>query len=138
GTPVPLQPGAFASSTVYGIWANQQVGAVAVNNTLFAALWSGSADSFVNLGPRGSGSSIDSAMATDGAQQVGTIHGAAALWRGTAASYVDLDTSGLYPLSFASGVWNDVQVGYSTTAGGGIIDALEWRGTARSMALLRH
>jgi MYXO-CTERM domain-containing protein len=131
----------FRGSGIDGMWGTQRVGGVSLQDgSTHATLWTGTAASRVDLNPGGTGLSSGGSMllGTDGVEQVGTANAAAALWSGTAASYVKLDRFNAYPLSYARGVWAGTQVGYSTTAGGGIIDALEWHGTSESMTVLRQ
>ncbi len=103
-----------------------------------ALLWSGTADSIVDLNP--SGFVFSSASATDGNQQVGFVvtvprmnilH--AMLWSGTAASAVDLNPSG-FGYSRALGVGGGQQVGLGIVNGGLQFQfhALLWAGTANS------
>lgn len=137
---VSLNPGGqYTGVLVLGIFGNQQVGAAGLpGSVVHAALWSGTATSFQDLNPAGLDGSI--ALATDGQQQVGAAsNDQAALWSGSAASYVNLGPAGaVYPFSYASGVWNGMQVGYSSASGGAVIDALEWHGTADSLTILKH
>ncbi len=96
----------------WGVSGGQQAGVVGWH----AALWSGTADSYVDLNP--TGFDATAAYGISGSQQVGygvgTITGSAdhaMLWFGTAASYVDLNPVGFYE-SWAYGVSNGKQVGY--------------------------
>jgi hypothetical protein len=87
--------GAYDSS-VYGITPEREVGVVyPTSSSGFAAMWSGTAASMVNLGPSGATSS--SLRAAIGNYQVGgavfELNRHAGLWSGTAASFVDLHTS---------------------------------------------
>ena len=132
---VSLTPSGYGGSVINGIWGNQQVGWVPAppnaNGNKRAALWNGSASTFVDLS---GGTGISSVDGTDGVQQVGVLRGGAALWTGTAASYVNLSPI-TYPLSEALAVWNGEQVGY----GGDVpnTDALLWRGSADSYMVLK-
>jgi hypothetical protein len=91
----------------------QQVGITGSTNSLSAALWTGTKESWVNLSPAGSTESL--LNATNGTYQVGgarfgindPFH--AGVWNGTAGSYEDLSTylpAGSFD-SYATGVWND-------------------------------
>jgi hypothetical protein len=91
-----LNPSGFTSSYAYGISGTQQVGNGwgPVIGT-HALLWSGSADSFIDLHPSGFYDSY--AFGTNGTQQVGTGSGSATgdsdhalFWSGIADSFVDL------------------------------------------------
>jgi hypothetical protein len=99
-----------------------------------ALLWSGTAESCIDLNPSGFGNSY--AYGVSGSQQVGGGRGDATgdwdhalLWSGTAGSYVDLNPTG-FTWSVATGVSDGHQVGY----GGGWLwgHALLWSGTADS------
>ncbi len=99
----------------YGIGAGQQVGYLPRSaNIGHAALWTGSAASWVNLHPGGAWFS-SYAHDADGGQQVGYVEGwdilHAALWSGSAASFVDLHPSGWFG-STAWGISGGQQVGY--------------------------
>jgi hypothetical protein len=88
-----------------------------------AALWSGTAVSFVDLHPAGALSSW--ARATDGSRQVGGVQfpgltGHAALWSGTAESFVDLNAflGTNYGGSGAMAIWSDGGTTYVVGSGG--------------------
>jgi hypothetical protein len=110
----------------------------AVGLNYHALLWTGTAESMVDLHP--AGFDFSSAVAVSGSVQVG--HGStitttnnyhALLWRGTAESVVDLHPPG-FDFSAAEGVSESGQVGYGKgTATDGRIHALLWRGTAESV-----
>lgn len=99
--------------------------------TLRASLWSGTAQSWVDLSPTGSTASI--AYKVHNSQQVGvTVMGSinhASLWTGTAASWVDLNPAGSTE-SEALDVYGGMQVGFARI--GGIGRASLWSGTAAS------
>jgi hypothetical protein len=111
--------------------ANQQVGNAQINGTNRAALWSGSAESFVDLHP--AGATISSLHGTSGSQQVGgAILGGttqAGLWSGTAASFVSLHPPGA-TASDAYAISGSFQVGNAEI--GGTTHAAFWTGTAQS------
>ena len=98
-----------------------------------AALWSGSASSFVDLHPTGWDQSY--AYGVAGGQQVryAVPYGGndrAALWSGSASSFVDLHPFAWYQ-SRAYGVAGGQQVGYAVPYGGNDRAAL-WSGSASS------
>lgn len=107
-----------------------------------AALWRGTAQSYVDLKPTTLGSTDDSrALDTDGTYQVGWgyffsgTHYRALMWSGTAASVVDLSPPN-FDATFAQAVAKDVQVGYGMNYEGGSFGpthALVWQGTAASV-----
>lgn len=105
GTPqsgVSLFPGlpGMNGSTAYALAGGQQVGKVSFSNaTWHAALWYGTAGSFVDLNPPGAIQSI--VNATDGTRQWGGaniqtasgVEGRPGYWTGTANSFVNLNPS---------------------------------------------
>ncbi len=102
-------------------------------------MWSGTANSFVNLNP--SGASSSEAKSTSGSQQVGFVNFSAgftvynaALWSGTANSFVNLNPLGS-TYSVASGVSGSQQVG-EASVNGQIVASL-WSGTADSFVNLQ-
>src|SRR4051812_18881998 len=127
-----LNPGGFADSVGLGTDGRQQVGYGARSDAIgpiigyHALLWSGTADSAVDLHPA-SGYDTTSANAVSGGQQVGW--GAvpssiaspgwrhALLWMGSPESVVDLHPSGLRD-SEALAVAQDRQVGWGTSIDG--------------------
>jgi hypothetical protein len=123
---VRLAPSSYFNSFMNDTAAGQQVGAVQLTSgsSHRAALWQGTADSFVDLQP--AWASNAEAHATDGVQQVGGADNHAVLWTGSVASAVDLNPSG-FSGSTASSVHNGVQAGYGDS------HALMWRGTASSV-----
>jgi hypothetical protein len=110
----------------------QQAG-YAIFGNHHAAVWSGTAASFVDLNP--AGASFSEARATDGTHQggnywVGSL-AHAALWSGSAASLVDLHPAG----AFESEVWGMApgeQAGWYELPSG-IAHAALWHGTAASL-----
>jgi len=101
------------------------------DNPQFAALWSGTAASWVNLSPEFGWST---AYGTTGVQQVGDVYinnsgYHASLWSGTAISRVDLHPAGATD-STARGIGSGLQVGWATV--GGLVHAGVWNGTAAS------
>jgi hypothetical protein len=120
---VVLHPSSFPdarNSRAYGAGDGQQVGDVYyVNGMPHALLWSGTAESVVDLHPddfdstRGSGAS--------GGKQVGYGYGPITggnhhglLWSGTAASVIDLHPSG-FEMSAADRISGSRQVGHGIT-----------------------
>ena len=98
----------------------------------FAALWTGTAQSCVNLNPPGS--TFAAAYGVNGGYQVGEAFGHAALWHGSASTHVDLNPSGSTS-SHANGVGGNQQVGSATvfvSGIGGRIHASLWTGSAAS------
>jgi hypothetical protein len=120
---------------VLGVGGGKQVGwALLSEGVGHALMWSGSAESALDLNPIGYNTS---AQATDGITQVGSggrigVRGEAhaVMWHGTRDSFVDLHPAG-WDTSGAYGVWGDVQVGTLE----GHVPCL-WRGTRQSMRLL--
>ncbi len=95
-----LLPAGFDAGSINGMSASQQVGQVNVaGSPSHAALWSGTAASFVDLhsGPQGSASA---AFAISAGQQVGVYYASAggpqqaAFWLGTPLSFVNLHPAG--------------------------------------------
>ncbi len=139
GSRVDLHPPGFELSAANAIWEGGQVGNVSRSGQTFnnAALWRGSAASFVNLDPALSLGS--EAYAAAAGQQGGFVYFAgpestrvqhAALWSGSAASFVDLNPPGFE--SSIGGMWPGQQVG---TFGGAahVAHAALWHGTAASI-----
>jgi hypothetical protein len=126
---VDLHPAVATSSEAFGTFGGQQVGYANVNGVYHAALWSGTAASWVDLHPPGVTPTSYAFAISDG-QQVGTVGDYAALWTGTAASEVGLHPEGASQ-SGAYGVSAGQQVGYTADAQGGRHAAL-WSGTAAS------
>ena len=128
--PVVAAPASF--SIAKSTDGTQQVGSATLGGQQVAALWSGTAQSFVSLHP---GGSIQSeANAVRNGQQAGSafIGGQqrAGLWNGTAESWVSLHPAGA-TTSVAMGTDGAAQVGYTNIAGGGERASL-WSGSAES------
>lgn len=124
----------FVGSTLHGASPNTQVGLVNAFGTSTAALWRGTAASYVNLNPNVAVFS-EAWAATDSIQvgmvSIGAKSTIAALWRGTPGSFVDL--SGGARGSIAYGAFGETQVGWrmlGTTSG--LNHAALWSGTAAS------
>ncbi len=127
-------PDLFASAAL-GVNNGTQVGYIAVvdkkgDDFSYAAMWSGSAASYVNLHPDGFEQSR--ALCAQGNLQGGwvTVNGVgnAALWTGTAASYVSLHPAGTSQ-SFIQAIDGETQAGYASV---GFSRASLWRGTPES------
>jgi|SRR4051812_14685140 hypothetical protein len=132
---VDLHPSGFEQSTATATDGVQQVG----DGDGHALLWSGSANSVVDLHPLG-GYIWSRAHGVSGGQQVGMgVYGVlgisarehALLWKGSAESVVDLHPSG-FSESKALAVAGGQQVGLAITADG-LFHALLWNGTADSV-----
>ena len=116
-TVINLHPAGATESEAHGVHAGQQVGAAyAPGGINHACLWTGTAESRVDLTPAGAdGDSV--AYGVHAGQQVGwaLVSGQrASLWTGTAASWVDLHAflpAGLH-YSIAYGIWHDVGFTY--------------------------
>jgi hypothetical protein len=145
--PILLDPPGSYHCSAIGISASQQVGAARLTQfgPSTAALWSGSAASFVNLHPASAPAHANSgAVAVDGGVQVGFVQlfdpddpnmnlvDRAALWHSTAASFVNLHD--LLPASFhtstATGILTQGDtiyvVGHGTIEATGRDEALMW------------
>jgi hypothetical protein len=134
-----LHPPAVDGSEGYGIGGGHQVGVTGRAGVFHAALWTGSAGSWVDLHPGGI-FDLSEALAAGGGQQAGDVHVAgsqihASLWSGTAASWVDLSPAGSTE-SEAFGVHAGQQAGYASFPPiGGVgteTHAGIWTGTAAS------
>ncbi len=134
-------PGVAARAT--SIWNGQQGGTVTVGQNSHAAIWSGTAQTWVDLHPTHFPEILYSnIVAVDGQTQVGNYYipaggmfsgGVACMWSGTAESWVNLHPDG-YGVSEAHGVFGDQQVG--TVWGEDLGNAVMWSGSAESMVLL--
>lgn len=127
-----LHSRSFSSSTAFGVDEHHQVGVAHIAyGPTHAVMWTGSAESWVDLHPFGYGTS--EARAVDGGQQVGYVVPKglprASLWTGTAESWVDLTPEG-FTSSAANDVHRGVQVGYSNRSDSP--RAGLWRGTPES------
>ena len=133
-TPIDLSPSGFDGfgSEASGISAGQQVGFAAVtDNYWHAMLWSGSAESYVDLHP--SGFTRSYIYGTSGTQQVGHGDWRALMWAGTAESCTVLHP-GDFEWSWAVGTDGLRQVGFGHHPDypGNLPHALLWNGTAKS------
>lgn len=133
-TCISLHPAGNVYSSAFGVGDGQQVGYVQVGPTVGhqrAAVWSGTAGSWINLHPTTMGYSI--AFAASGGQQAGGYYPAgysrAALWSGSAASYVDLHPSAALWQSGVTGMRAGQQVGWTIEF---VSHAALWSGTAAS------
>ncbi|MDO8587337.1 MAG: hypothetical protein Q7T82_09880 [Armatimonadota bacterium] len=146
-TVVNLNPDGAVFSRAFGVSSGQQVGEAGFGGQYHAGLWNGTAASWVDLDPIGSGSS---GRGVSGGQQAGyatvDAHGLpglqehAVLWNGSAASWVDLD-----PFAYPSGMsdtWSSrvYGVGGGQQVGCAYVDGFPvssphaslWSGTAAS------
>ncbi|MGN6625519.1 MAG: PEP-CTERM sorting domain-containing protein [Tepidisphaeraceae bacterium] len=103
-----------------------------------AVLWSSASASPIDLTP--AGSTYSSAIATDGAHQIGfasppTLGPHAALWSGSSDSFVDLNPSG-FSDSEAFQIRNGQEVGIARATGASHSSAMLWNGTADSFVNL--
>ena len=127
---VRLHPQGATQSGCNAVNGGQQAGQVTFTGGPRAALWSGSAGSWVDLTPAGHSASVSE---LDGVNQVGSAFMSArhaALWSGSAASWIDLHPSWATE-SWATGVSNGQQVGYGNLATG-FPRACLWTGSAAS------
>jgi hypothetical protein len=136
-----LNPSGFDYSYASGVDGGQQVGngygpSTGGEYKYHALIWSGTAESYVDLNPGGFDYSWASGV-SDG-YQVGWGGGSAIggsthalLWSGSADSYVDLHPSALRA-SVAEAVSGVYQVGIGFTFTGGYTHALLWSGTPDS------
>jgi hypothetical protein len=139
GSVVQLDPNepSFVNSHATSTDGIQQVGWVGIPSHAF--LWSGTAESAVDLNPTNiAGITYSQAFGIGGGQQVGYGYGSgtnntehAFLWSGTAASAVDLNPAGAGG-SDAFGTDGVQQVGYGTIDGTDASHAFLWSGTAAS------
>jgi hypothetical protein len=95
----------------HGVGDGQQVGRALIGGIDHAALWTGSAASFVDLHPAGSNQSraIDAAGGWQaGYARFGAVEHAS-LWNSTASSWEDLSLAltGSWGITLAHGVWLD-------------------------------
>ena len=144
GTPTNLTPtnlSGFIGFTIDGTDGSQQAG-YGTFGTAFnwhAILWSGAANSAIDLNPTGlAGVNASQGMGVGGDQQVGSGSGPATengyhalLWTGSAASAVDLNPAQLGITSSGAMATDGVhQIGFGS--GSGSVHALLWSGTATS------
>ncbi len=131
-----LNPVGVSGAEAYGVSDGQQVGYIydSASSNYHAALWRGTAASWVDLNP--AGATVSYALGVHSNQQVGYARVAgitrASLWSGTAASWVDLNVflPANYSGSAARGIWHGggltyvVGSGFSSTGE----EALMWIG----------
>ena len=135
-----LHPSGQTTSEAYGAGL-QQAGYVkpSVQQTR-AAVWNGTASSFVDLHPNGALTSV--AWGASDGQQVGQVlftglgsAARASLWSGTASSRVDLNPPG-WARSEALDVAGGQQVGTAQFSSAFVSSAILWTGTAESFVIL--
>jgi hypothetical protein len=109
----------------------------ATGGNYHALLWSGTAESVVDLNPPGFVESY--ANDISGEWQLGYGRGPATngqnhalLWNGSSAKYIDLHPTS-FSGSYASGISGDSQVGYGSPAMTDVSHALMWNGSAASV-----
>jgi hypothetical protein len=136
GSGIDLHPNGWALSEVLAIAGPTQVGWTRVTTTSqqSAALWRGSAASFVNMNPTGSISS--SLRAAIGNLQAGSAAfpgtgGRAGIWQGTASSYANIHPAGAWTHSWINGMTETQQVGAARVYPQWPHAAI-WQGTAAS------
>jgi hypothetical protein len=140
GGATSLHPAGVGYSEALSVRDGMQVGYSAMPNPKHAAVWWGTAQSYVDLNPAAAVRS--EARATDGTFQGGwaTFHGPsgdvqhAALWNGSAASFVDFNPPQAIE-SMINGMAPGEQVGYTQVLGGQRLAAV-WSGTAQSLVSL--
>ncbi len=132
-TVVNLHPPNAASSVIYAVDGNHQVGQVDFGAGARAAIWNDTPASVINIHPSGARSTL---KGIDGEHQVGNVYPTtsgnnqrASLWTGTASSWVDLHPAGMI-YSEALGVSGNTQIGTATI--NGLRHASFWNGTASS------
>ncbi|MEN6426746.1 MAG: PEP-CTERM sorting domain-containing protein [Phycisphaerales bacterium] len=132
-TAVILAPGGFPFSNALGVSGGQQVGWAHCSGRgrPHAMLWSGTAESYVDLNP--SGFLESSATGISGGQQVGGGVGTATggewhalLWSGTAESYVDLNS--YLPLDYLCSEYFFGSCAYGVDSNGNIVGSAIWGG----------
>lgn len=145
GNVIDLQPDSFSASGANATDGHHEAGAVYTDgNAQHAGLWSGTADSAVDLHPTLlTGFDQSLAFGVGAGQQVGEGIGSvtsgmmhALLWNGTAASAVDLNPPG-FTSSIAYGTDGEQQVGGGVTATYPS-HALLWDATANSAVDLHN
>lgn len=117
--PVDLHPASLpGSSYAFRSRDGKQVGAAEVGRRIHAALWRGTAGSWIDLAPAGSTSS--EACDLSGTSQVGHAcfdsRRHAGMWSGTANSWLDLNPPGAQE-SAALGIDWGIQAGYAMFSG---------------------
>jgi hypothetical protein len=132
-----LHPSGLSTSEAYGS-GGQQVGYVKPSvQRSRAALWSGTASSYVDLHPDGALDSV--AWGGGDGQQVGWAliggGGRASLWTGSASSWVNLNPAG-WASSTAVAARGGQQVGRGNFNASTFSSAILWNGTAESFVIL--
>lgn len=111
-----LDPSGWEQSSAIGASDGLQGGSVSNSVVTHAALWHGSATSFVDMNPPNWAGSVLTGLTEE--MQVGSVSSAtethAALWRGDAASFKDLNPTGS-PGSAAYGISGSSVVGFYKT-----------------------
>jgi len=135
---VPLHPQEESQSKAFAAYGTRQGGLVTTSDPGGpgrAAVWEGSAESWLDLTP--SWAVVGRINGMDGSSQVGqvsptygTFH--AALWRSTPESAVNLHPGGGYWASDAKAVVGNMQVGRASHTATGRSHAALWQGTAAS------
>jgi hypothetical protein len=133
-TPVDLHPASYWTSTGRAIWQGQQFGDATLTESSYpvAAMWFGTATSFVNLNPPGSSESAISGAW--GGQQGGYAYFGgyrAGLWNGTPQSFVVLHPGPPY-LSSGIGRMAQGEQSGNAIAASSFNHAALWHGTATS------
>lgn len=128
-----LNPAGSNQSDCFGGGGFVQAGVARIQDVDHAALWNGTADSFVDLHPSWAATSF--ALGSADGQQVGVANtvqmpGTAVMWTGSAASCISLNPPGFWD-SKAWGVSHGQQVGY--VRNNSYIHACLWRGSAGSI-----
>lgn len=129
-----LHPLGAERSAVLSVTPTQQGGYVRISGTPKAAVWSGSAATYSNLDPTGSGSSeiyvttgnLQGGQFTDGGIRAG-------LWSGSAGSVVNMNPPGA-TFSIILDIFGTQQVGNAVIAG--VTQAGIWSGSASSFVSL--
>jgi T5SS/PEP-CTERM-associated repeat protein len=140
---IDLHPDGTHSSMAWAVYGARQAGAVAAEGGYHAALWSATAESWIDLHP-GEGYYFSVVIDMSDEQQAGFTHAGegwgwshAAMWSGTAESWVNLHPAGA-GWSRAFGISGDNQVGWAMVAAwvAGELHSFEhaslWTGTAES------
>jgi len=139
GDVVELNPAFFSSSAAVSTDGHQQVGyGYTGTNAQHASLWSGSADSAVDVHPSFAGFDQSNASGAGGGRQVGRMFMGqgvsyvehAVLWSGSAEAAIDLHPAG-FKTSVATATNGEQQVG-SGLPTGHPSHALLWEGRAAS------
>ncbi|MDP1661546.1 MAG: GC-type dockerin domain-anchored protein, partial [Phycisphaerales bacterium] len=129
GACIDLHPAHALASWCYGVHSGQQGGFIQLPFYKHAALWTGTAASFVDLHPQGQVSSV--IYAVNGGHQVGYVQvqpsgdNHAAIWSSTSQSWVDLHTF-LPPVPFRT------SYAYGVSRSGGLIRVAGYAATNSS------